>query len=96
MAVETRFPKWADNPQQFLIWEVDEVMPIAVFFILFLPARNLLLGLIIGVTVSKLYKKLKDRLPHAFAYHFLWYFGLWTPKVKNAEVPKGYISVYRQ
>lgn len=96
MAVETRFPRWADSPTQFLIWEVDEVIPVAFCFILFLPSRNLVLGLIIGIVLMKMYVKLKERMPPFFYFHYMWFWGILKPRGNNMRMPKGYITVYRE
>lgn len=96
MAVETRFPKWADNPPQFLLWEMDELIPMAFCWVFFLPTRKLWLGILIGWLLSKSYKKLKDTLPSFFYLHYLWFWGVWTPRTKSAEVLPGYISRYRE
>jgi conjugal transfer pilus assembly protein TraL len=96
MAVETRFPRWADNPPQFLIWEVDELSFVALFFMLFLPTRNLIPGLIIGIILMRIYRKLKEKLPSYFYLHYMWFWGLWKPKCKNTHAPKGYLTRYRE
>jgi hypothetical protein len=44
----------------------------------------------------RIYRKLKERLPSFFYLHYLWFWGLWSPKCKNTYPPKGYISRYRE
>lgn len=94
--IETRFPKFADAPPQFLIWEIDELVPVAFCFLLFLPTRNLLLGLIIGIGLMRLYRYCKQKYPEYFYIHFLWSWGIWQPKTKQIEIPYGYITKYRE
>lgn len=94
--IETRFPRWADNPLQFLIWEVDEIIPVALFWIMFLPTRNLLAGLIIGIFFMRIYKYNKERKPAFFYLHYLWNSGIWAPKFKNLDMLRGYVSYYRE
>ena len=96
MAVETRFPRWSDSPPQVFNWEMDELIPVVLCFVLSLPTRNLLLGLIIGVVIMKVYVKLKDKLPSYFYLHYLWYWGIWSPKIKSSEALKGYLTTYRE
>lgn len=94
--MDTRFPKWADSPPQFLIWEVDELIPVAVCFIMFLPTRNLVLGLIIGISLMRIYRKLKEKLPSFFYIHYLWIYGIFKPRMKTVNIPAGYISRYQE
>ena len=94
--VETRFPRWADSPPQFLIWEIDELIPVVVCFVLILPTRNLMLGLIIGIILMRIYKNLKNNLPSFFYLHYLWFWGIWVPRTKSILLPRGYISYYRE
>lgn len=94
--VDIRFPKWADNPPQFLLWEVDEVVPVAFCFIVFLPAKSLITGLITAIIITKIYVRLKEKLPAFFYIHYLWFWGVYNPKTQNIEIPKGYLSNYRE
>jgi hypothetical protein len=75
---------------------MDEITPLMFCFIIFLPARNLVVGLILGIILMKIYKKMKDRLPQYFYFHYLWYFGVWNPKMKKTLSPQGHITVYRE
>ncbi len=94
--IDTRFPKFANCPPQFLIWEIDELIPIAFCFLLFLPTRNLLPGLIIGILLMRLYRYFKQKFPDYFYLHYLWSLGIWQPKLKMIDIPEGYITVYRE
>jgi len=94
--VEIRFPRYIDSPPQFLIWELDEVLPVAFCMLIFLPSKNLLAGLVIGVIIMKIYRKLKDKLPQNFLFHYLWFWGVWQPKSRTTLMPKGYISRYQE
>lgn len=94
--VETRFPKYADAFPQFLMWEMDELMPVALCFVTFLPTRNLLLGLIIGFIIMSIYKRGKEKYPNFFLFHYPYVWGLWKPKLKKTELPKGYVTYYQE
>jgi len=96
MAVETRFPRWADSPPQFLIWELDELIFPLLFFVIFLPMRNLIPGIVLGVISMRLYRRAKEKLPTFWYLHYLWIWGVWVPKGKKTLMPKGYISIYRE
>lgn len=94
--VEIRFPKWADNPAQFLLWEIDEMAPMAFCFIIFLPARSLITGLIIGIILTRIYIHFKNTLPAFFYLHYLWFWGIYKPKTKKIDLLKGHLSYYRE
>ena len=94
--VETRFPRWADRPAQFLIWEIDDLIPLMTTFVLFLPSRSLHIGLAIGYVVMRLYRRAKEKLPLYWYLHYLWVWGVWTPKGRSTLFPKGYISRYSE
>jgi type IV conjugative transfer system protein TraL len=96
MAVETRFPRWADSPPQFLIWEMDELIFPMAFFLIFLPMRSLLTGLVLGVISMRIYRRAKEKLPAFWYLHYLWVWGVWNPKGKKTPMPKGYISTFRE
>ena len=99
MVTETRFPQHIDSPPVLLMFEVDEIIPFIIFFVLFLPTKNFLwVGIVLGVQASKIYMKIKRDLPNALFFHLLWMFGVFRPKLKNkaTRVIPGYISSYAE
>jgi len=94
--VDIRFPRWADNPPQFLLWEVDEVFPFAFCFIIFLPARSIITGFIVALILSRLYSHFKKTLPSFFYLQYPWFWGIYEPKTKETDLPKGYLTYYRE
>lgn len=94
--VEIRFPKWADSPPQFLLWELDEMAPVAICFVIFLPARSLITGFIVAIILTRIYIHLKKTLPAFFYLHYLWFWGVYKPKTKNLDLLKGYLTYHRE
>lgn len=94
--IDTRFPRWADSPPQFLLWEVDEISFPAATFIFSLPARSIIIGLIVGITLMRLYRRIKETKPASFILHWLWVYGVYQPKMKQIQVPSGHVYHYQE
>lgn len=94
--IDTKFPRWADSPPQFLAWEVDELFFPTICLVFSLPARSIFTGLIIGIVLMRLYRRIKETKPSNFIMHWLWVYGIYQPKTREIILPKGHIYHYQE
>jgi hypothetical protein len=73
--IPSKFPSSADNMPMFIDYEVDEVAPAMLFFILGVATKAIFLAAV-GLLLSILYRKAKERLPNRFMFSFLYHIGL--------------------
>jgi type IV conjugative transfer system protein TraL len=93
MQIKTFFPRTLDRYPLFLNWELDEFVMMMIPFILSFPARQLIVGLIIGIITMQAYINLfKKGKPENYLFHIFWKKGLFNPK----GVPPAYISRFTE
>ena len=69
MAIEVEIPIYADEPPHFLLWAVDEIMPIL------LGLGHIFIATVISFVVSHFYKKFRDQHADGYLYHLLYWYG---------------------
>lgn len=80
----------AGQLQLFISWELDEWALLLLPLVLFLPSRQLWLGIAIGFPLMILYAKLKRKKPAGFIVHFLARNGI----ISFKKLPPPYISEF--
>jgi conjugal transfer pilus assembly protein TraL len=69
-------PDLVDEPPHFLIWQIDEVISIAVGLIIGLLFNAPIYGILFGVFVRSKYIKIRDGKPKGFIMHRIRSMGL--------------------
>lgn len=76
MQQQLEMPKYIDDPPHLLLWRVDDLAPIVLMLIVGILADRLLMFLIIGLLLVRLYSKFRESRPDGYALHFLYWSGL--------------------
>lgn len=71
-----KLPRTVGQLQLFLSWELDEWAFFFIPVIIFLPIKQLIIGVIIGFAGMFLYSKFKDVYGPGFLVHFFAYRGI--------------------
>lgn len=77
---EETLPEGIDEPQQVLLWTIDEAIPLVGMFVIGFIMEQIILFTAIGFLFSKLVRKYKDIRPDGFMAHTLWYWGIGAVK----------------
>lgn len=75
MAIEVEIPIYADEPPHFLLWAVDEIMPILLGLGVGILMGHIFIATVIGFVVSHFYKKFRDQHAGGYLYHLLYWYG---------------------
>lgn len=75
MALEVEIPIYADEPPHFLLWSVDEIMPILLGLGVGILMGHIFIATLIGFVVSRFYKKFRDQHADGYLYHMLYWYG---------------------
>lgn len=96
--MEMRYiPKYLNAQPQFLWWEADEAMIGLSAIILGRVIDKMLIFLVIGFILVKIYSKLKNAKQEGFMIHTLYSLGLVQFKsngIKKNKIPHYYIKYY--
>ena len=60
MAIEVEIPIYADEPPHFLLWAVDEIMPILLGLGVGILMGHIFIATVISFVVSHFYKKFRE------------------------------------
>ena len=79
----TRIPKRIDDPPQIMLWQSDELGPVALGLCLWI-ATDQWLFLIVGIVFVRFYRKFRDSKSDGYFLHALYWFGVVTGKGYSA------------
>lgn len=85
-------PRTINDPIQFLFWSLDEIYPVAVGLIWGIWFDQLLLGMLLGWLMIRVYRRFRDRHPDGHLSHRLYWLGFYFSKAKT--LPNPYIRVF--
>ncbi len=74
--VKSRFPRSLDKPMLVLMWELDEFVLFVIPSIISLFFKELVVGIVAGFILMKLYAKYKEGKPNNYLFHLFWKVGL--------------------
>lgn len=75
-ATPKSFPRYADEPPVFLLWSVDEAIPVGLGLALGILMEQLIVMTVLGLVASNFYKKYRDRHPDGYLLHAAYWWGL--------------------
>jgi len=87
-----QIPKMIDDPPHVLLWSADEMAPVALGLVIGMFTGNALVLTLLGLAVTKLYRRYRDGHPDGYMLHGLYWTGLMPMKVIGATNP--YIRSY--
>jgi len=81
-----QMPKSLDDPDQVLLWSIDELLPVAVLFGLGITMHQLTAAVVGIVVFLKVYRRFRDGRPAGYLQHLAYWYGFTgaeTTTVKN-------------
>lgn len=69
-------PVRADDPLHFLLWSIDEVIPMIAGLLIGMIIGQAMICLIIGIAVTNVYRRFRDNHADGFLEHAAYQFGL--------------------
>lgn len=82
-----RLPTHADDPMIFWFWDLDEMIPFMGLLIYGMMTRQVIICVIAGIVVSKIYKKYRDSKPDGFLLHSLYWYGALPINTRTLQNP---------
>lgn len=82
-----KLPTKVDEPHQFLIWSVDEMIPMMTLFVFGMMIDQALIFTLAGLVLASIYKKHKNSKPDGYLLHILYWWGLLPSKGKTLVNP---------
>ncbi len=79
-------------PIQFLFWSLDEIYTVAVDLIWGIWFDQLLLGMLMGWLMIRVYRRFRDRHPDGHLSHRLYWLGFYFSRSKT--LPNPYVRVF--
>lgn len=74
--MESRIPRYIDDPPQFLWWEVDELVVVVTGFGLGIFLSYPTMGGLAGILLARLARAQKAGNADGYVWHFLYWLGL--------------------
>jgi len=69
-------PHGIDDPPSLLLWRLDDLIPLILMLMIGILADRLLLFVLFGLGLSRLYGRFRDSRPDGFALHWAYWHGL--------------------
>lgn len=82
-----KLPNHVDDPQQFLMWSVDEVLPLVIAFLIGFMLEQVIIFTCIGFLITKVYRRFRDSRPDGFMLHALYWHGIGAIRGKTVRNP---------
>lgn len=82
-----RLPRSIDEPPMMLFWRSDELVPLAILFIVGFVAKQIFICLVLGFLSIKIVRKYRDIKPDGYVIHYLWKKGIFPIKSRTAKNP---------
>jgi len=88
MSAPVRIPRRIDDPPHLLLWSMDELVPLLFCMVLGVMAGSLGPCLLIGILITRGYRKFRDSKPDGYLLHLLYWVGVFTlSKAKSMKNP---------
>lgn len=85
-------PAHVDEPPHFLLWSADEMAPIVLGLMFGMFTGNALLLTLLGVALTRVYRRFRDNKPDGFLLHAIYWAGLLPSRAST--VPNPFIRQY--
>lgn len=75
MSQGKNMPRSIDEPDQILLWSVDELLPVAIIFGLGITLHQLLASIALIFVFLKGYRRFRDGRPAGYIGHQMYWYG---------------------
>ena len=80
-------PQGVDEPPSLLLWRLDDLIPLILMLVIGILADRLLLFLLSGFVLARLYGRFRDSRPDGFALHWCYWHGLLPLPARSCPNP---------
>lgn len=80
-------PRHLDMPQRILIFQVDELVPAAVFFMIGLGTGHVIKMIILALASVWVMRRFRDTQPDGYLYHWLYWYGFAPARCRQTLNP---------
>lgn len=82
-----RMPRSIDEPDQILLWSIDELLPVGILFGLGIVMHQLIGAIVMIVIFLKVYRRFRDGRPNGYLTHLAYWYGLAGPQTATVRNP---------
>lgn len=68
-------PRSIDDPDQILLWSIDELIPVVVIFGLGITMHQLTISVVSIILFLNFYRKFRDGRPNGYLQHLMYRYG---------------------
>ena len=76
MSQPVEIPRHVDDPPTLLLWRIDDLVPVVLMLVLGILADQLLVFLLLGIVLVRLYGRFRDSRADGYALHWAYWSGL--------------------
>lgn len=80
-------PAHIDEPKQYLLWSVDEIVPIGLMMGVGVILSQLFFCLCAGFVAASLYRRYKESQPEGYSEHLMYWYGLLPNETRTWPSP---------
>ncbi len=73
---QIQVPRYLDEPPMFLLWSIDEAMPVLILLGIGMFIKQLMICLLLGIVFSRLYRKYVEGKPKGFISYAMYWWGV--------------------
>jgi conjugal transfer pilus assembly protein TraL len=66
-------PHGVDDPPSLLLWRLDDLIPLILMLVIGMLTDRLVMFLLLGLVLSRLYGRFRDSRPDGFALHWCYW-----------------------
>jgi len=80
-------PRHVDDPPTLLLWRTDDLVPVVLMIVFGILLDQLLVFLVLGLVLVRLYGRFRESRPDGFALHWSYWVGLVPLKARSCPNP---------
>ena len=87
MSQPVEIPRHVDDPPTLLLWRIDDLVPVVLMLAFGILSDQLLVFLVGGIMLVRLYGRFRDSRPDGYALHWAYWIGLLHLRARTAPNP---------
>jgi conjugal transfer pilus assembly protein TraL len=87
MSRPVEIPRHVDDPPTLLLWRIDDMVPVVLMLVFGILADQLIVFLLLGVVLVRLYGRFRDSRPDGYALHWAYWAGLLSLRGRTTPNP---------
>ena len=87
MSQPVEIPRHVDDPPTLLLWRIDDLVPVVLMLVLGILADQLLVFVLLGIVLVRLYGRFRDSRPDGYALHWAYWAGLLSLRGRTTPNP---------